>query len=98
MLAALLGCVVGIRYLEGQTMPNWADPADVRRWIAEREEEENQDKVRNWRGGQGIGPKTREEYEADLAAARQDAGRAASWRAPHVKSYYNVLCWRIFCY
>lgn len=63
-------------------MPNWSDPADVRRWIAEREEEENQDKVRNWRGGQGIGPKTREEYEADLAAARQDAGRAASWRAP----------------
>ncbi len=62
-------------------MPDWGDVESVRRWIREREEEEDQDSPRRVQG-----PKTREEYEREMAALRAEGEQARGWREP-VRAY-----------
>ena len=61
-------------------MPDWGDVESVRAWIRKREEEE-QDSPRRVQG-----PKTREEYEREMAALRAEGEQARGWREP-VRAY-----------
>lgn len=66
-------------------MPDWGNIESVRAWIRAREKEE-EEKKHDAPTPRMQGPKTREEYEREMAALRSQGEIARSWREP-VKAY-----------